>query len=239
MYQPNTPGLLHFACPHAQPPPVELHPEGGQIAMPKNCQGILDQIQIPAFSDAETHYVLPEEHHMALPRFNASFWITETSLGPVENHAQVLKKITNALTKSRHMTMPLNQFKKTLEGIQNDLNQDAITHFMKHNTAAPHAGTVVTILILASLTVMCCCMGKCCWRRYSQRRQQQVLPQVMPMVTFAPPTQTVTLPQIASSAIQEYRDTHPTPMTDSPATPEITRRTRSRTRRTRSSQRTN
>ena len=39
-YDPNMSGILRFICPIEGPPPVTLHPNGGQILIPEGCRGV-------------------------------------------------------------------------------------------------------------------------------------------------------------------------------------------------------
>ena len=231
LYQPNLSEILQFACPNTRPPPIELHPDGGQIIMPPGCRGILGQVQIPARTNAEFHFYLPDQTHLTMPQYNGSFWISNLSLPKPTDNGQLIQKIKYALAHSTHMSMPLDKFKQTLTGITTEIDQNAITHFMKHNRKAPHAGTLVTVLVLAVLVGSLYCMGKCCWRKYTRRRQSRAEPQMIPMVTFAP---TPALPRIQDvTARTDYRDESPPQVSETSA--RAGQRSRSQSRRHRSS----
>ena len=238
MYQPGTEGLLRLICSPAtkQPNPIELHPNGGQIFMPKNCRGILGQLQLPVTATSETHFALPNTSHLIFRAINTSFWLSNPPIPETTSRDEIVRKIKSSLSKSTQMSMPLDEFKTTLDNIESDLNQNAVTHFMNHSDAAPHAGTVVTVLLLAVIITACCCMGRCCWNRCHTAKRQNSSPQVIPMVTFAP-SPNVASPRISPARIEEYRDNSP-PSALLPLRSDSSHRSRSRTRRVRSTRRT-
>ena len=233
MYQPHQTGTLSFACPQDDPPPVTLHPNGGQIFMPRNCRGHYGQIQIPARAETEIHFALADRIHLAHEDYNASYWITETPLPPSDNHDKIIRRVKAELGNSTHLSMPLDHFKRTLEKITAEIDQNAVTHFMQNHSAAPHAGTLATVAILIIIIGCICCLGRCCWRKYTLRRDRPA-PQVIPMVTFAPPATPAN--HLSSPQIEEYHDDIPSrhvPTTsasmDNPVRT-VARRARSRTR---------
>ena len=227
MYAPAQDGLLRFLCPQAAPAPIDLHPDGGQIIMPPACSGVTGQVQIPAYILSDFHVTVPNQTHFHFHTSNSSFWIHQVALPPSTDSHQLMDKVRSALSTSTSLEMPLDHFKHTLDQISTELNQNSVTHFMQHNSAAPHAGTIVTVIILAALAMACCCLGKCCWRRY-RRTQNRSVPQAIPMVAFAPP---IRAPVAAPPAIELPPDSPRSPRNVSDRGP--SRRTRSRTRRPR------
>ena len=228
VYSPMKPDIVRFVCSNSQIPSITLHPEGGRLVMPAGCSGICGEIQIPPFTSSDFHVSLPNETHLTFQSLNSSFWIHNVKLHPSDSTSTLLTKVKSALLNSTHLTMPLADFKNTLHGISAELDQNAVTHFLHHNSAAPHAGTVVTIILLAVVSIGTCCLGKCCWRRYRNSTRNQPSPQTLPMVTFAPPSQALITPMAPSGAgiVQDS----PPPLAENPCRV-VARRSRSRSRR--------
>ena len=199
------------------------------MVMPPGCSGICGEIQIPPFSSSEFHVSLPNETHLTFQSINSSFWIHNVELPPSDSTSILLTKVKSALLNSTHLTMPLANFQHTLHGISAELDQNAVTHFLHHSSAAPQAGTVVTIILLAVVSIGTCCLGKCCWRRFRNSTRSQPSPQVLPMVSFAPPSQAVITPMAAPPRASIVPDSPP-PLADNPCRV-ISRRSRSRSRR--------
>ena len=228
IYEPTEPSILRFVCPSQQYPSINLHSDGGRLIIPPGCSGITGQMQIPPFTSANFHVSLPNETHLTFQQVNSSFWIHNLTLPSSDPSASLLSRVKSALYNSSHLSMPLETFKVTLHDITTELNQDAVTHFLHHNSAAPHAGTVVTVLILAVVSVSTCCLLKCCWRRYRNSRRHNPSPQAMPMVTFAPPANALITP-LTRSPGSPIRDISP-PLPENPCRV-VARRSRSRSRR--------
>ena len=94
-------GLLRFICPNTSLPPVQLHPEGGHISMPRGCRAISGQFHIPATMATDHHYTLSETHHLARQNYNKSFWITSSPIPTDDQHDPIIKQIKIALKKSQ------------------------------------------------------------------------------------------------------------------------------------------
>ena len=228
IYGPTEPSILRFVCASKQYPSINLHSDGGRLIMPPGCSGISGQMQIPPFTSANFHVSLPNETHLTFQQVNSSFWIHNMTLPSSDLSNSLLSRVKSALNNSSHLSMPLENFKITLHDISTELDQDAVTHFLRHNSAAPHAGTLVTVLILAVVSLSTCCLGKCCWRRYRNSRRHNPSPQVMPMVTFAPSADARITP-LSRPRASPIRDISP-PLPENPCRV-VARRSRSRSRR--------
>ena len=228
LYEPGHTGVFRFTCRDKAPPePINLHPEGGHLVMPPYCEGAMGQFKIPAYTDLVYHVALPNQTHYIFGNVSAQFWISNiTDLPPHSQNSKLLAKVRSALSNSKHLTMPLEQFKTELHSISTDLKRNSLSHFLHNNSAAPHPGTLATVFILIALFAGLCAIGKCCWRRRQAHRNRA--PQAIPMVTFAP----ATAPQVISTG-------QPTisVLPDSPDLPrsnrQLVRRSRSRSRRPR------
>ena len=227
MYPPAHAGILRFICPRQSPSPVKLHPDGGRIVLPPGCSGITGQIKLPAYTSSDVHLAMPDQTHIVFHHSNSTFWIHNVTLPPEVDAEDVLQQVKTALAKSTHLPMPLDHFKQTVQDISSELDQNSITHFMRHNSSAPHAGTLVSVIILAALAVSTCCIGKCCWRRYRRSRHRR-LQAAMPMVTFAS-REDAQLAPVGPPVIQVMPDSPP-PSRVNP-TRVVVRRSRSRSRR--------
>ena len=236
LYEPGHEGVFRFNCPHTTPPaPLNLHPEGGHIVMPPNCEGVIGQFKIPAYTKTEYHVALHNQTHYTFRNMSAQFWISNiTDLPLPEDHRKndLVAKVKAALSTSSHLSMPLDQFKTTLHGITSELKRNSVSHFMHTNSAAPHAGTLVTVLILIAFIVGLCAIGKRCWRRY--RPSRQTSPQAIPMVTFASATTPMINPA-GQPTISVLPDSPEPPRSDRA----LVRRSRSRSRRPRATVQSN
>ena len=220
-------GILRFICPRQSPSPINLHPDGGRIVLPPKCSGITGQIKLPAYTSSDVHLAMPDQTHFVFHNSNSTFWIHNVTLPSEVDTEDVLQRVKTALAKSTHLSMPLDHFKQSVEDITSELDQNSITHFMRHNSSAPHAGTLVSVIILAALAVSTCCIGKCCWRRYRRSRHRRVQA-AMPMVTFASRDDAQLAP-VGPPVIQVMPDSPP-PSRGNP-TRVVVRRSRSRSRR--------
>ena len=185
LYAPSQTDLLRFMCPGSTHAPVKLHSEGGLVTIPRGCSAVAGQVKLPAFFNVDQHLEAPNHTHYTFDTTKFTFWIHNVSIPEAADSHQLITKIQDALQHSTSLSMPLEPFKKTLHDISTELTQNSVSHFMHHNSAAPHASTIITTFILAALFVGLCCLGRCCWHRCRRPPTPQG-PAAMPLVTFAP-----------------------------------------------------